>query len=61
MFSQDIRSILTASGMTQKVFAAALGIPLRTLESYLAGVREPTPFTQKALLEAAQKIEKENK
>lgn len=36
----SIRSLLAASGMTQKAFAEYLSIPLRTVENWVAGTRK---------------------
>lgn len=58
LFSLRLRELADESGMTQKDFADALGIPLRTLESYISGARTPAPFTQMALIEAAERITK---
>ena len=36
----SIRSLIAASGMTQKAFAECLSIPLRTVENWVSGARK---------------------
>ena len=55
-FSVQISEAISASGLTQKAFAKLLGVPLRTLESWKAGVRIPPLYVQKAILKCAEKI-----
>lgn len=49
-FSDELRSLVRKSGLSQRVFAESIGIPLRTLEAWLAGDRTPNDFTRKAVL-----------
>lgn len=55
-FSVQITEAISASGLTQKAFARLLGVPLRTLESWKAGVRTPPVYVQKAVLKSAKEI-----
>lgn len=36
----SIRSLIAASGMTQKAFAEHFSIPIRTVENWAAGIRK---------------------
>ena len=55
-FSTQISEAISASGLTQKAFAKLLGVPLRTLESWKAGVRTPPVYVQEAILKSAKEI-----
>lgn len=44
MEETTIRSLRTASGMTQNAFSTYLGIPLRTIEDWDTGKRTPPPY-----------------
>lgn len=52
-FPDELRSLIRKSGLSQRAFAESIGIPLRTLEDWLAGKRTPNDFTQKAVLSRA--------
>lgn len=39
-----IKDIRTAAGLTQRAFSALLHIPLRTVENWEAGVRQPPQY-----------------
>lgn len=57
-FKTQLRAEIARSGLSQRVFAEKLGVPQRTLESWVLGVRLPNPFTQKSVLAAAEGITK---
>jgi DNA-binding transcriptional regulator YiaG len=42
--------------MTQKAFAEKLGVPLRTMEDWLAKRKEPPAYAQKPLIDAFRKM-----
>lgn len=50
-FQITLRDAVKATGSSQRTIARELGIPLRTLENWLAGTRTPSKITQKAVLE----------
>lgn len=49
-----IPSLVRASGLSQTAFAAAFGIPLRTLQRWIAGDRNAPPYLIWALAEILQ-------
>lgn len=49
----DARAIREAQGMTQAAFAAALGVPLKTLQNWEQGRRRPDPAAVTLLKVAA--------
>lgn len=40
----NIRDLIASTGLSQAAFAAALHIPKRTVEDWLAGKRQPPPY-----------------
>lgn len=56
MFSDELRVFIRMSGLSQRAFAESIGIPLRTLEDWLARKRTPNDFTQKAVLARASEL-----
>lgn len=55
-FSRELFDLVTRSGMTQREFAEKLGVSLRTLESWLAGTRNPKASTQPFILGRAKRF-----
>ena len=49
-FPDKLRALIRKSGLSQRAFAESIGVPLRTLEAWLAGDRTPNDYTQKAVL-----------
>ena len=49
-FQEQLREMRQASGLTQRAFAEQIGVPLRTLEDWLAGRRTPNNFVQRQIL-----------
>ena len=49
----DARAIREAQGLTQAAFAAALGVPVRTLQNWEQGRRRPDPAAVTLLKVAA--------
>lgn len=52
--SERIKAAIAYTGMSQKAFAQATGIPLRTLEHWIAGDRIPPEYVV-SLIEFAVK------
>lgn len=57
-FQERLREEVDYSNLSQKAFAEKLGVPLRTLEAWLAGARTPNAFTKNAIIEKAEEISK---
>lgn len=55
-FPDELRSLVRKSGLSQRAFAESIGIPLRTLEDWLAGKRTPNDFTREAVLRRASEL-----
>lgn len=48
------------AGLTQRAMSEVLGIPLSTIEQWDRGVRKPTSWAEKLLLEKLEQISKDN-
>lgn len=55
-FQTALRDAVQATGLSQRAFAAQMGVPLRTLEDWLAGKRMPPQVHRAAALETAAKL-----
>lgn len=55
-FPGELRALIRKSGMSQRAFAEALGIPIRTLEDWLCRRRNPSSFTKKSVINKAMQI-----
>ena len=51
----DIKTLVKSSGMTQTAFAKRFGIPLRTLQHWIAGDRECPKYVIAMLSELLDK------
>lgn len=49
-FSLTFRTALADHRLTQKRFSEENGIPLRTIESWIAGIRTPPEYVQSLVL-----------
>lgn len=58
-FSKKLREQLDLSNLSQSEFSKKLGIPLRTFENWISGIRTPNKFTQDAALKKAEEIVEE--
>lgn len=58
-FPGELRAFIRQSGLSQRAFAEALGVPLRTLEDWLAGKKKPDTFKKEAVLNKASQIANE--
>ena len=52
-FSDELHSLVRKSGLSQRAFAESIGVPLRTLEDWLAGQRTPNDLTKESCLNRA--------
>lgn len=55
-FPDELRALVRRSGLSQRAFAESIGVPLRTLEAWLAGDRTPNSYTKESILNRASKI-----
>lgn len=55
-FPDELRSLVRKSGLSQRAFAESIGIPLRTLEDWLAKKRTPNYLTREAVLRRASEL-----
>lgn len=55
-FPDELRSLIRKSGLSQRAFAESIGIPLRTLEDWLAKKRTPNYLTREAVLRRASQL-----
>lgn len=55
-FPSELGALVRKSGLSQRAFAESIGIPLRTLEDWLAGKRTPNSYTKESILNRASKI-----
>lgn len=46
-----VKDLRTAAGLTQQALAARFGIPLRTVEDWDAGRRNPPPYVLRMMAE----------
>jgi DNA-binding transcriptional regulator YiaG len=54
--TNEIREAVKRKARTQREIAEYLGVPLITLESWIAGRRTPTDFVKNAVLEKLKKL-----
>lgn len=59
-FSVKLKEKLKSCKLNEREFAEKLGVPLRTYESWIRGLRTPDQFKQRFILEEAEKIREEN-
>jgi transcriptional regulator with XRE-family HTH domain len=52
MFAENLKRLREAAGLTQKAFAERLGIPIRTVQNWEQGHREPRIATLAPLARA---------
>lgn len=50
IYSYRIRQARLKKGMSQREFADRIGMPLRTLENWEAGIRQPSPWVARLIL-----------
>ena len=56
MFPDVLRVFIIMSGLSQRAFAESIGIPLRTLEDWLAKKRTPNYLTREAVLRRVSEL-----
>lgn len=55
-FQDHLREAINATGLSQRAFAEAAGVPLRTLEDWRAGRRTPAKYVQETILAKAKEM-----
>ena len=55
-FSSALKDARTNAGFTQQTLAAAMEIPMRSIENWEAGVRTPPVYVQRLILNELQRI-----
>lgn len=58
-FPGELRAFIRQSNLSQRAFAESLGVPLRTLEDWIAGKKKPDAFKKEAVLNKAAQIANE--
>jgi len=55
-----IKEARTAAGLSRAEMSRRFEIPVRTLEDWDSGARQPAPWAEKLILEKLERIAKEN-
>lgn len=59
MFKDKLKQARLKTGLSQAKLADALGVPLRTYESWERGLRTPAVYVQTALLQQIEQLNAE--